>query len=219
MVPDISHEVPHKVINKVQEVINYKFISEENKRMIIHIFNHKYNDKYKNIETYGDTIVNLILFELIYEKNKYLDSYKLNELKQCIISNNIFIEFMKKYKLDELYINENHDTLQSKIFANIFEKIMAIVYIDMRYNLNMFRKYFKKNIKLEITDSINYVNRVYEYCKLYNINMNVEFKTKDKMHKCIIYINDVKYSSEYKYTKKKAKKYVSKIIYKKLCKN
>lgn len=174
-------------IKKVEDVLGYKF---NDKKLIIVALTHssyananKTKD-YERMEFLGDSLLETITSLFLYE-NYDLPVGELSTLRASLVSATNLALVAKNIGLNKFIVlgnslAEQKETVSKKILADVFESVLASIYLDGGINyarifvnkflMNNFVKE-NKNIKL----SVDYKTTLQEKVKKANPNIEIEY--------------------------------------------
>ncbi|MGC8768670.1 ribonuclease III family protein [Calditerrivibrio sp.] len=130
-------------LEKLNEILNYNF---ENKELLIEALTHSsfsYENKlyrnYERLEFLGDAVLQLIVSEYLVFKYKDFDEGMLSRYRAYFVSEEFISELAKQIELGN-FIRLGKGELNSggndrpSILCDIFESIVAAMYLDGGYN-------------------------------------------------------------------------------------
>ena len=121
----------------IKKIFNYKFKSE---KLLIESITHKSIsvNNYERLEFLGDSVLQLIITESLYEKHIELDEGALSREKQSLVSRkslaklSIDLGINKLLEATNLNLNSTK-SLKTSIAANLLESIIGAIFIDSNY--------------------------------------------------------------------------------------
>ena len=124
-------------IDKIENIIGYKF---RNKTLLVNAFTHvSYINEHKNCESYekleflGDSILNFIVADKLYHA-QLRDEGEMTMLRARMVSRSPLAEAVKRMDLCPFVRlgkgAEKCDTMPVKIQSDIFESVLAAIYLD-----------------------------------------------------------------------------------------
>lgn len=117
---------------------------------------HKQKQDYERLEFLGDAIVDLVVADYLYENYKE-DEGEMTKVRASYVCENALYEYSMALGLNH-YIKVGHgeeekeDILKKAIIADIFEALIAAIYLDLGYAtarrvvLNIVVPYIKNNV-------------------------------------------------------------------------
>ena len=121
----------------IKKIFNYKFKNEE---LLIESITHKSISvsNYERLEFLGDSVLQLIITESLYEKHFELDEGALSREKQLLVSRKSLAKLSIDLGIDKLLESTNLNlnsikSLKISISANLLESIIGAIFIDSNY--------------------------------------------------------------------------------------
>ncbi len=121
----------------IKKIFNYKFKNED---LLIESITHKSisGSNYERLEFLGDSVLQLIITESLYEKHSGLDEGALSREKQLLVSRNSLAKLSIDLGIDKLLESNNlnlnfTEALKTSIAANLLESIIGAIFIDSNY--------------------------------------------------------------------------------------
>ena len=110
---------------------------------------------YERLEFLGDSIVNYLLVDLLYEKFPKLTLGKLATIKAYLISENFLSELAKKWELEKFVKVSRSEELKGRrdslsVHADVFEAVMAAIYIDCGRSIDFVKRFFRYHFEREV---------------------------------------------------------------------
>ena len=149
-----------KQLNSLEKKINYKF---KNKKLLINAVTHKtyafeaktpleYNER---LEFLGDSILNFIISEKLYEINKYFSEGELTRHRSMYVNNELLAKIAKKLEIGKFLLlgkgeKNQKGNLNPTNLANTLESIIGAIYLDS--NLEICRNVILNSIFKKIKD-------------------------------------------------------------------
>lgn len=130
----------------------------------------------ENLEFLGDSLVNLMVSNLLYKNYPDLNEGELSKLRSSLVNENalsllaetIFLESNILLGKGEL---KNKGNYKKSILCDTFEALMGSIYIDCNEDLKILEKVFQNILnKFEKINSINFLNS--------NNTIQIDYKTK-----------------------------------------
>ena len=122
----------------VKKIFNYEF---KNENLLIESITHKSisESNYERLEFLGDSVLQLIITESLYEKHFKLDEGALSREKQSLVSRKSLAELSIDLGIDKLLASNNLNlnstkSLKISIAANLLESIIGAIFIDSNYS-------------------------------------------------------------------------------------
>ena len=121
----------------IKKIFNYEF---KNENLLIESITHKSisGSNYERLEFLGDSVLQLIITESLYEKHFKLDEGALSREKQSLVSRKSLAKLSIDLGIDELLESTNLNlnstkSLKISISANLIESIIGAIFIDSNY--------------------------------------------------------------------------------------
>ena len=101
-------------------------------------YEHPGNESYERLEFLGDAIVDLVVSDYLYKSDKYQEG-EMTKIRASYVCENALAEFANDLKFSK-YIKVGHGELMNggthkkAIMADIFEALMAAIYLDLGYD-------------------------------------------------------------------------------------
>lgn len=143
---------------KIEQLFEKININPKNKNIYIQAFTHKTftneNKKfpsYEKLEFIGDSILQFTSSYYIFNEFKDIDEGTMSNLRAKNVSTKALSSITKNNKFNEFLIYSNNDSLKDneKICSDIFESLVAAIYIDLGMGevMKFLNKYLFPNIK------------------------------------------------------------------------
>ena len=121
----------------IKKIFNYEF---KNENLLIESITHKSisESNYERLEFLGDSVLQLIITESLYEKHFKLDEGALSREKQSLVSRKSLAKLSIDLGIDKLLESFNLNlnstkSLKISISANLIESIIGAIFIDSNY--------------------------------------------------------------------------------------
>ena len=121
----------------IKKIFNYEF---KNENLLIESITHKSisGSNYERLEFLGDSVLQLIITESLYEKHFKLDEGALSREKQSLVSRKSLAKLSIDLGIDKLLESTNLNlnstkSLKISISANLMESIIGAIFIDSNY--------------------------------------------------------------------------------------
>ncbi len=153
-------------IDKIENIIGYKF---RNKTLLVNAFTHvSYINEHKNCESYekleflGDSILNFIVADKLYHA-QLRDEGEMTMLRARMVSRSPLAEAVKRMDLCPFVRlgkgAEKCDTMPVKIQSDIFESVLAAIYLDSG-SMAEAKTFVDKHLSLSFAAAIDYRSRL-----------------------------------------------------------
>lgn len=174
-------------IKFIENKIGYKF---KDKNLLQKAFTHtsfstNVEENYEMLEFLGDSLINFFVGEELMKRYKKLDEGEVTRLRSLIVSKGPLSKIISDLELNQFLIvkdEENKEDIasQTKIQCNIFESIIAAIYLDSE-DINVAKVITIKLLDKTIDESLNnksdfidYKSELIIYCQKNNININFD---------------------------------------------
>ena len=122
----------------IKKIFSYEFKNEE---LLTESITHKSisGSNYERLEFLGDSVLQLVITESLYEKHLELDEGALSREKQLLVSRKSLAKLSIDSGIDKLLeatnLNLNSTkSLKNSIAANLLESIIGAIFIDSNYS-------------------------------------------------------------------------------------
>ncbi|MBQ9706643.1 MAG: ribonuclease III [Clostridia bacterium] len=196
--------------DKIESILQYKF---KNKSIAYQAFVHSSFANAEGIEDnermefFGDSVLELLSSEYLYDKYPDCDAGQLSKMRAKIVSADGLRPVMEKMDiLKYLQVSEGASKirkLSKKIEANLYEAILCAIYLDG--GLEAARQFVLRTLSESMDQAINLIKKDYktilqEFCQQKKWSVNYQFVDKtgpdnNPLFKYALYI-DGKYVSE-----------------------
>lgn len=156
-------------INKIEEIIGHKF---SNELILERAFTHaSYANQhglrsYDRLEFFGDSILGFIITEAICKHYLNKDQGQLTVMKKNLVSTRPLSKFIRESGLDKYIIVARATPITDKICEDIFEAIVAAIYLDtnsIEAAKSFVFKYFDESLfKTTETQNFDYKSKALE---------------------------------------------------------
>ncbi|MCL5673253.1 MAG: ribonuclease III [Deltaproteobacteria bacterium] len=159
-------------IDNIEKLISYIF---KNKIYLIHALIHKSFDNeinYERLEFLGDSVINTIYSDILYEYFPLYNEGELSKLKSFLISLDNLAEIGRKLKINDYIIMEKGEILtggrnKKRIIGNVYESIAGAIFLDSSYNM----------AKKILLNHLKYSNYFLSLTNLNNKNTTNDYKS------------------------------------------
>lgn len=149
------------MIEELENKLNYHF---RNKEILRNALIHKsYNEGLKEnlvnnekLEFLGDSVINLVVTDLLYKRLKGTSEGDLSKLKAHMVSTNFLYEMADSIQLEEyVLLGKGEEKIggrhNKKIIASLFEAVVGAIYVDSGFRvvaatISPFFKNFLENL-------------------------------------------------------------------------
>lgn len=196
--------------DKIESILQYKF---KNKNIAYQAFVHSSFANAEGIEDnermefFGDSVLELLSSEYLYDKYPDCDAGQLSKMRAKIVSADGLRPVMEKMDiLKYLQVSEGASKirkLSKKIEANLYEAILCAIYLDG--GLEAARRFVLRTLSESMDQAINLIKKDYktilqEFCQQKKWSVSYQFVDKtgpdnNPLFKYALYI-DGKYVSE-----------------------
>ena len=210
--------------SELYERIGYQFKNED---LLLSALTHpsinnKELENYNRLEYLGDSLIEFLTTEYLFNKFKNADAGTLTDIRKTIVSNKNLINVCNNLELDKLMIKKSKTKINSdsKVYADLVEALYGAIYIDSG-NLDIVRKCYIDLIAKNNSNDINnksYSVLVYEYSQKKKLILNLNWVEQNDSFLCKLEMGNMQTESTGK-NKKEAKEKASEIFYKRYINN
>lgn len=165
-----------KVIEAIEEKIGYSF---NTKSILIKSLTHssyfmKNNDRvvnYQRMEYLGDALLDFVIADELFRNYPAFDEGDLTKIRASVVSKKPLATLVKNLGIDKYILYDKKNTILSeKIISDIFESIVAAIYLDsgtLEHPRNFILKQMRPLIDIELGSNLtDYKSMLYEYCTI-----------------------------------------------------
>jgi len=146
-------------------------------------YSNNVEENYEMLEFLGDSLINFFVGEELMKRFKKLDEGEVTRLRSLIVSKGPLSKIIQELELNQFLIvkeEENQEEIasQTKIQCNIFESLIAAIYLDSEdvnkaksVTINLLDKTIEESIKNK-NDFKDYKSELIIYCQKNNMNIN-----------------------------------------------
>ena len=150
-------------LSQLESRIKYCF---KNKNLLQRALTHisyskeqKLNYNYERLEFLGDSIVNYLLVDLLYEKFSKLPLGKLATIKAFLISETFLAQLAKKWELEKFIKVSKSEELKGRresisVHADVFEAVWAAIYLDSGRSIDFVKRLFRYHFEKEVIKAV-----------------------------------------------------------------
>ncbi|MBO8140151.1 MAG: ribonuclease III [Thermosipho sp. (in: Bacteria)] len=225
-------------IKNLEKIIGYEFNS---KKLLLTALSHtsyvneqkRKNNKvqsYERLEFLGDAVVELLVCTRLYENYNNLSEGTMAQIKAAVASEDILSEIAKKLDLGSFILFGKGEEAsggrnKKSILADVFEALVAAVFIDSKKNLKLVSQIFDPLLENYITLYLK-GNKIFDYKtklqeltqEVYKSLPNYQISTEGENFKAKVIVNNKVYGEGEGCSKKEAEKKAAAEAYKKLLK-
>jgi len=137
---------------------------------------------YERLEFLGDSIVNFLLVELLYERFSRLPVGKLATIKAFLISEQFLSRLARRWGLEEFVRLSKDEELKGRagsdsVLADVFEAVWAAIYLDSK-SIEFTRKLFRHHFERETISAVKEGEFYTDYKSILQEITQGEFKEK-----------------------------------------
>lgn len=167
-----------KQIEQVEQIIGYTF---RDKRLLVRALTHgSYVNEHKNCESYekleflGDSILNFVVAEQLFRESAKSEG-EMTVLRSRMVSRLPLSEAVNRMGLFSFVRlgkgTEHTEILSAKTQSDIFESILAAIYIDSD-SLSKARKFIEQHLNsLSVLAAVDYKSRLQEYAQAKKLSL------------------------------------------------
>ena len=196
------------MIKEIEKIINYNFNDKELlKRAFIHksyYSGRKDSENNERLEFLGDSVINLIVTEVLYKKYKNVSEGELSKLKSHLVSSSFLYNIAKELKISDFILLgkgelKNNARENKKIISSLFEALVGAIFLDsnletvkiiiMKYFLRYLDRLNKRDFKIndyksELQEVIQKEKNILPVYKI----INEDFKDKQTYFEVIVLV-------------------------------
>lgn len=133
------------MIEELESKLSYHF---RDKELLVNALTHKsYNEGIKKdlvnnekLEFLGDSVINLVVTDLLFKRLKKSNEGDLSKLKAHLVSTNFLFEIARSIDLNEYVLlgrgeEKNGGRRNKKIISSLFEAVVGAIYIDSSFRI------------------------------------------------------------------------------------
>lgn len=188
------------VVNAIEAKIGYKF---KNSSILLKAITHssyhiRNNDKlinYQRMEYLGDALLDFVIADELFKNYPAFDEGNLTKIRASVVSKKPLAGIIKSLGIDKFIRYDIKNTpLSEKIISDIFESIVAAMYLDsdsIEPARNFILQQLRPLIDLELRSSFtDFKTLLYEYCSITKLDLRFELeKTEGPPHDLVFYYN------------------------------
>jgi ribonuclease-3 len=150
-------------LKELEERIKYCFKDKSLlKRALTHISyakENKLNYHYEKLEFLGDSIVNFLIVDILFEKFSRITLGKLAATKAYLISEKFLSQLAQKWEISKfIYLGSDEEKKgrreSTSILADVFEAIWAAIYVDSGRSIDFVKKLFRYHFEKDTVEAI-----------------------------------------------------------------
>ncbi len=155
--------MPVENLSELERLLKYCFRdSKRLERALTHISHSKekklpYN--YERLEFLGDSVVNYLIVDILYDRFGKLPLGRLALAKAYLISEKFLSKLAKRWELHRFVRLSKDEELKGRredpsILADIFEAVVAAVYLDSGRSIEFLRKWFRHHFEKSVIEAV-----------------------------------------------------------------
>ena len=225
---DANKCVTREDINKITgfNPINLEYYQKAfiHKSVLRFLSNENLNNSYERFEFLGDSVVNLVIANFIFNKYKDKEEGYLTRIRTKLVNGKTLSYLAKKLKLNDfLIISKNVETIggrtNDRIIEDIFEAFICAIYLDLgfKYAEAFIIRIIEEHLDIDvIEEDNNYKDILLRKCqKEFQTNPEYELITTTGPHHTktftsVVIINGTKHKTGTGKTKKESEQNASK---------
>ena len=225
---DANKCVTREDINKITgfNPINLEYYQKAfiHKSVLRFLSNENLNNSYERFEFLGDSVVNLVIANFIFNKYKDKEEGYLTRIRTKLVNGKTMSYLAKKLKLNDfLIISKNVETIggrtNDRIIEDIFEAFICAIYLDLgfKYAEAFIIRIIEEHLDIDvIEEDNNYKDILLRKCqKEFQTNPEYELITTTGPHHTktftsVVIINGIKHKTGTGKTKKESEQNASK---------
>ena len=104
----------------------------------------KSDTNYEKLEFLGDSVLSLVMAEIVFDNPKNDGEGSLTKKKAMIVDNRNLANTVKKLGFGKVLITGKNQKISQSMLADLFESILGAIYIDSRRNYKLMKRIIKK---------------------------------------------------------------------------
>ena len=159
----MEHRMEEKELKELQERIKYCFkdphLLETALTHISYAKEHKLPYNYERLEFLGDSIVNFLLVDILFERFSRRTLAKLATIKAYLISERFLSKLAQKWELPK-YIRLSRSEEEKgrretpSVHADVFEALWAAIYIDSGRSIDFVKRLFRYHFEEDVLEAV-----------------------------------------------------------------
>src|SRR5690554_4281418 len=175
---------PNERIVKLERIIGYPI---DNPSLFLKALRHRSTlsqeqyatyDSYERLEFLGDSVLDLIIAEILFNKYPKKDEGFLTKIRAKLVKGDALSQFSISLGIDELLElgeGKSNTAISKSILADVFESIIAAIYITKGYKeaFIFVERVIKENINFNETINTldNYKSALLEYTQAHKLSL------------------------------------------------
>ncbi|MFA5668991.1 MAG: ribonuclease III [Balneolaceae bacterium] len=175
---------PNERIIKLERIIGYPI---DNPSLFLKALRHRSTlsqeqyatyDSYERLEFLGDSVLDLIIAEILFNKYPKKDEGFLTKIRAKLVKGDALSQFSISLGIDELLElgeGKSNATISKSILADVFESIIAAIYITKGYKeaFTFVEQVIKDNVDFNETINTldNYKSALLEYTQAHKLSL------------------------------------------------
>lgn len=200
----------------IEKLLNYTFKDKSLlQRALTHpSFYNEQNENYQKLEFLGDSILDFVVAEYLYQKFIEKGEGELTRLRASIVSKDALSEFVKETGMDKFaLIGPSQKGMSAKMRSDIYEAIVAAIFIDS--GLDEVRKFVNETIIKRLSmEEGDFKSKILEYAAKKSLKVFFETAGEGQPHKrrftSTLFIDNKSYGIGSGYSKKEAEQNAAK---------
>jgi ribonuclease-3 len=155
-----------KLLQKIKELEEHLKYCFRNKSLLLRALTHISYSKshgvpynYERLEFLGDSVVNYLLVDLLYEKFGKLPLGKLATIKAFLISEHFLARLADKWEIEKFILLSKDEELKGQresisVKADVFEAVVAAVYLDCGKSIDFVKRWFRFHFEKETVEAV-----------------------------------------------------------------
>ena len=125
----LNNTLNDKIIESIYLAFNYKL---SNIQYFQSALTHKStsNDNYERLEILGDSVLQLLITEILYSKFPYYTEGEITVSRQNLVNSKSLEDIFKSLKLTDIFSKINPKFDEGYIYSDLFESIIGALYLD-----------------------------------------------------------------------------------------
>ena len=128
----MNNTINQQIIDSIHRAFNYKL---SNVKYFKSALTHKStsHDNYERLEILGDSVLQLLITEILYSKFPYYTEGEITVSRQNLVKSKSLEEIFKSLKLTAIFSKINPRFREGNIYSDLFESIIGALYLDSSF--------------------------------------------------------------------------------------
>jgi len=128
----LNNTINQQIIDSIHRAFNYKL---SNVKYFKSALTHKStsHDNYERLEILGDSVLQLLITEILYSKFPYYTEGEITISRQNLVNSKSLEDIFKSLKLTAIFSKINPRFGEGNIYSDLFESIIGALYLDSSF--------------------------------------------------------------------------------------